>query len=246
MPQTASVIKTLKSALRSQGKTYMDVAEALNLSEPSIKRMFAEEHITLKRLDKICEMLDMEISELMLMMENSDDLISQLTEKQEQDIVSDIKLFLVAVCCLNRWSFNEICNTYDISEKSLKQYLKRLENLKILKLQSGNRIKVLVSRNFSWLSDGPIQRFFNQKIQNEFFDSKFDHQCEKLNVITGMISVSSNAMLQKRIERLANEFSDLEKEDAKLPIGKREGTTLVVAIRPWELKSFEDMRRQDT
>ncbi len=31
----------------------MNVAEVLNLSETSIKRMFAEEYITLKRLDKI-------------------------------------------------------------------------------------------------------------------------------------------------------------------------------------------------
>ena len=244
MPQTTSLIQTLKSVLRSQGKTYMDVAEALNLSEPSIKRMFAEEHITLKRLDKICSMLEMEISELILMMEEGADLITQLTELQEQDIVSDIKLFLIAVCCLNRWSFDDISSTYDISELNLRQYLKRLEKLNIVKLQSGNRIKVFVSRNFSWLPNGPIQQFFNQKIQNEFFEAKFDQQSEKLSVINGMLSTSSNAVLQKRIERLVSEFSDLEKEDARLPIAQREGTTLVVAMRPWELKSFEKIRRE--
>jgi len=60
-----------------------------------------------------------------------------------------------------------------------------------------------------------------------------------------MLSASSNAVLQKRIERLVSEFSDLEKEDARLPISQREGTTMVVAMRPWELKSFEKIRRNN-
>ena len=244
MAQTASLINTLKKTLKAQGKTYLDVAEALNLSEPSIKRMFAEEHVTLKRLDKICEMLNMELSELVLMMQENSNLISQLTYEQEQDLVSDMCLFLVAVSCLNRWSFQDIIDHYDFSQNSLRQYLKRLERLKFLQLLAGNRIKVLVSRNFAWLPNGPIQQFFNQQIQNEFFASSFDRDGEKLSVMTGMLSVSSNAVIQKRIERLISEFSDLDVEDAKLPIQKRHGTTLVVAMRPWELAAFEKKRRQ--
>ncbi len=246
MAQTASLINTLKKALRAQGKTYLDVADTLNLSEPSIKRMFAEEHMTLKRLDRICEMLNMELSELILMMQDNSNLISQLTHEQEQDLVSDLGLFLVAVSCLNRWSFKDILDTYDISEMTLRRYLKRLEKLKFLQLLAGDRIRVLVNRNFTWLPDGPIQRFFNQKIQNEFFASSFEQKGEKLSVITGMLSTSSNAIIQKRIERLISEFSDLETEDASLPISKRFGTTMVVAIRPWELEAFEKMRRQGT
>jgi len=246
MAQTSSLINTLKKALKAQGKTYLDVADALNLSEPSIKRMFADEHITLKRLDRICEMLDLELSELILMMQDNSDLISQLTKEQEQDLVSDIDLFLVAVSCLNRWSFSDIIDTYDFSEASMRQHLRRLEKLKFLQLLAGDRIRVLVSRNFAWLPDGPIQRFFNQKIQNEFFASSFEQQGEKLSVITAMLSPSSNAIVQQRIERLLGEFSDLEAEDARLPINKRFGTTMVVAIRPWELEAFEERRREDT
>ena len=205
--------------------------------------MFAQQHITLKRLDKICEMLDIEVTELVLMMQDNSNLISQLTEQQESDLVSDNCLFLVAVSCLNRWSFQDILKTYKFSEKNLRRYLKKLEQIKILNLLAGDRIKVLVARNFSWIPDGPIQRYFNQKIQNEFFASSFEQKGEKLNVITGMLSASSNAVLQNRIDRLANEFSDLENEDARLAIDKRFGTTLVVAIRPWELESFEALRR---
>jgi len=246
MAQTASLIITLKKALKAQGKTYLDVADTLNLSEPSIKRMFADEHFTLKRLDKICEMLNMELSELILMMQENSNQISQLTKEHEQDLVSDINLFLVAISCLNRWSYQDILDNYEFSETTLRQYLKRLEKLKFLQLLAGDRIRVLVSRNFAWLPDGPIQQFFNQKIRNEFFSSSFSQKGEKLSVITGMLSASSNAIIQKRIERLTSEFIDLEIEDASLPIEKRFGTTMVVAIRPWELEAFENMRKQGT
>ncbi len=242
MAQTSALIKALKAELKRNGYTYLDVAEALNLSEPSIKRMFAEEHITLQRLDKICELIGMELSDLALRVQDNN-LVSRLTVDQEEELVSDDKLLLVAICVLNRWDFEEIKTQYTFSAQALTQYLHRLSRLKLISFQK-NKIKILISRNFSWITNGPIQRFFHQKMQAEFFSSKFDAEGEKLNVINGMLSVNSNAVLQKRIDRLVNEFTDLDNEDAKLSNDKRFGTTMVVAIRPWELESFEKLRRE--
>jgi len=44
---------TLKKQLKAHGKTYADVAELLQLSEASVKRLFAEQSFTLKRLERI-------------------------------------------------------------------------------------------------------------------------------------------------------------------------------------------------
>ena len=67
MAQTKLIISTLKKTLKSHGKTYSDVAQHLELSEASVKRMFAQEAFSLNRLDAICTMMDMEITELMQM-----------------------------------------------------------------------------------------------------------------------------------------------------------------------------------
>ena len=53
MAQTALIIDTLKRALKLHGKTYADVAEYLQLSEASIKRMFAQHRFSLQRLDAL-------------------------------------------------------------------------------------------------------------------------------------------------------------------------------------------------
>jgi len=75
MAQTSQLIDTLKKLLKRQGKTYADVAERLELSEASVKRLFSEKNVSLTRLDSICSLLDIEISDLVREMQQ-DNLIS--------------------------------------------------------------------------------------------------------------------------------------------------------------------------
>ena len=49
MAQTTSIIKVLKRTLKAHEKRYSDVAEALNLSEASVKRLFSEEVFMFRR-----------------------------------------------------------------------------------------------------------------------------------------------------------------------------------------------------
>ena len=70
MPQISPLIKALKKQLKAHGYTYLDVASLLDLSEASVKRLFAEENFTLQRLESICHMVGIEISELVQLMES--------------------------------------------------------------------------------------------------------------------------------------------------------------------------------
>ena len=65
MSQTNSLLQALKKQLRAQGKTYVDVAQLLDLSEASVKRLFASQSFTLQRLEQLCDWLQIEFSELM-------------------------------------------------------------------------------------------------------------------------------------------------------------------------------------
>ena len=70
MSQTKPLIDTLKRELKKQRKTYRDVAEVLGLSETSVKRLFVDRSFSISRLDKVCEMLEIEISDLVNAMEH--------------------------------------------------------------------------------------------------------------------------------------------------------------------------------
>jgi DNA-binding Xre family transcriptional regulator len=62
MSQTNNLLLALKKQLRAQGKTYADVAQLLDLSEASVKRLFASQSFTLQRLEQLCDWLQIEFS----------------------------------------------------------------------------------------------------------------------------------------------------------------------------------------
>jgi transcriptional regulator with XRE-family HTH domain len=243
MAHTAALVEVLKRELKTRGVTYADLAKQLRLSEASVKRMFSRRDFTLKRLDAICRHAQIEFAELARAMVRDETLISHLTPEQEKEIVSDRKLFLVAVCALNHVTFDQIVEAYDISTTECVQLLARLDKLKFIELQPGNRIKLLVSRTFSWLPDGPIQRFFNNQAHNEFFRSRFNRPDEFMLVVNGMLSTTSSGDIVNRLKRITREFSDLHNEDSRLPLGERSAMTLLVAVRHWQLQAFAELRR---
>jgi len=243
MSQTRPLIDTLKLELRKQRITYKQVSEALDLSETSVKRLFSEEAFSIKRLDKVCELLHLDISDLVHLMEKNIDLTIQLTRDQEAELVSDVKLLLVALLLMNKLQFAEILGIYDISETEGIQLLARLDRMKIIELQPGNRVKLMISQSFKWIPDGPIQQYFENRVQLEFLDSSFTKPGEFRVFVSGMISRTANAEIIKKIEHLAQEMNDMNIESESLPLEQRFGTSLMMAIRPWEIQVFEELRR---
>lgn len=245
MAQTAQLIQVLKKALKAHGATYADVARHLKLSEASVKRMFSEQHFSLQRLDKVCQLIDMEISDLVqLYNEQSAGQLSQLSLEQEKEIVSDLALLLIAVSVLNRWSMEEIMEYYQFDELSCIRYLAKLDRLKMIDLLPKNRIRLRVAPNFKWREDGPIQRFFITKLQSDFFSSRFKQDNESLLVVNGMLSTSSTAVFKRKLAALAREFDELNNADAGLPFNERHGTTVVLALRPWNYGLFSKYRKE--
>ncbi len=112
MSQTRPLIDTLKKELRKQRITYKHVSEALGLSETSVKRLFSEEAFSIKRFEKVCELLHLDISDLVHLMERNIEMTSQFTQQQEQELVSDIKLLLIALLLMNKLTFKEIIGVY--------------------------------------------------------------------------------------------------------------------------------------
>jgi DNA-binding Xre family transcriptional regulator len=248
MAQTQQLIDALKRTLKAHGLTYSDVARHLRLSEANVKRLFSKRSFTLERLDQVCQMMAMEISDLVQEMNEraGATAITGLTLEQEAEIAGDIELLLVTVCVLNRWTMQEIIERFHLTGNQCIQHLAKLDRLRLIELLPKNRVKVLVARNFTWQENGPIQRFFHEKIEADFFSSRFSRQDERLIVVNGMLAESSNLVFQRKMEHLAREFDELNDDDAKLPLDERIGTTVVIAMRPWSYGLFDALRKPDT
>jgi len=239
MAQVAALVGTLKRVLKASAITYVQVGACLNRSESSIKRKFSRQDFSLSELDRICTLASTDIAELVKAMEQDQGRLQHLAADQETQIADDLGLLLVTVCVLNKWSFDEIIDFYVFDEHDLVQKLATLDRLRLIELLPGNRIKVLVAPNFGWLPNGPIETVFLRVIQKDFFATRFDADDHQLIVMNGMLSDTSNAELRRKLERVARDFDVLNQEDSRLPLDKRHGYTLLLALRDWRYSGLQ-------
>ncbi len=243
MSEITQLINTLKRELKRQGKTYRDVGTALDLSEPSVKRLFATGQFTLERLVEVCGLLGLSLAELAQEADQGQQRIHTLSDGQERELVSDMRLLLVAVCALNHWTMAQMLQAYRLSEAECVQLLLRLDRLGLIALLPGNRIRLNVARDFDWLRDGPIRRYFREQGLPEFIDSGFRTPGESLDFVHGMLTESARAKLELELRQLRARFALLHEESLAAPLPQRRGTGLLLALREWEPAAFSALRR---
>lgn len=89
------IIDTLRAHLKARDLTYKDLADGLELSEVSVKRLFTGADIGLDRLEQICQFLQIELSDLFKTSPKKRKLISRLTQAQEAEFAKNNKLLMV-------------------------------------------------------------------------------------------------------------------------------------------------------
>lgn len=242
MGQTAQLVNTLKKCLKAKGMTYRQVARATGLSEASVKRLFSEKSFSLKRLEEICNLIDLNFYDLAKLSANSESVPGLLTMEQEIALSENPKLLVYAYLLLNGREPAGIIMDYDISEAESLRFLLKLDELKIIELHPDNRVRLMVEKNATWRKDGPIARTYEKRVQREFMDAAFDKVDERLSFETGKLSAGSRSVMLKKIDRLMREYYELTEIDKALPQERSKNTGLMVAFRPWVFSLFDEYR----
>jgi len=246
MARSVRLLTVLKQQLKLQGLTYKKLAAELGLTESAIKQMFAADNMSLKRMDAICEILKLDISDLVSISEEQDNKIELLTAAQEAILVGDEKLLLVAYCVVNHWTFEDIIARYDLTEPECIKQLVKLDKMNLIELLPGNRIKALIAPNFAWQPNGPIEHFFRTEVQGAFFNDSFEEDgCIRL-VKNGDISMAARKQLVERLKTIGQVFDDTNREERKLKPDERKGTTMVLAVRNWQFQAFVALERPNS
>lgn len=243
MTEASQLISTIKKQLKSQGLTYRDVARALKLSEPSIKRLFASGRFTINRLVQVSNLLGYTLAELSKEALAAQPRLSTLTDKQEREIVSDPKLLIIAVCALNNWSLDEIEEIYKVGHAECIKYLLRLDKMRIIDFLPGNRIRINLARDFDWLPFGPIKQYFRGSELTDFLNSNFTYENETLAFVNGMFTEQAATQIMDELLRLRKKFTELHEDSVSAPLRKRRSISLLLALRRWEPTDFVKLRR---
>ena len=243
MSQLGEVCEILKSTLKQQGITYKTLALQLDMSEANVKRMFSLKQFSLARLEEICGVAGISLSDLFLLVENQKKKLIQLTAEQEQELIDDTKLFLVAACVRDGWRFDEMIHHYQIDQFECVQLMAKLDRLKIIQLLPNNQYKMLISQNFQWIPNGPLEKYMDKNGITKFMASSFVEENSVRFYIRGTYSQTSINIIERKLNQLKKEVALLNQEDALLPLENRQHFGLLLAMRPWEMSIFKALRR---
>lgn len=242
--EVMQLVSTLKRELKAQGKTYRDLARALEISEASVKRFFSRERFTVERLAEISAFLGYTLAEVCQRSSAALPEIATLSEEQESQLVSDPKLLLVAVCVLNRWEAKEIGRAYELTPAEILKRLIVLDRMSLIELLPGDRARRRVRRDFDWRPNGPIKRFFREQGLPDFLKHPFAADEESLDFAHGMLTSEARQQLQLEMRRLRRTLARLHEDSESRPLSEKQGVGLLLGTREWEPSSFRQLRRE--
>lgn len=244
MSSVTSIIEAIKRQLRAQGITYQALARQLKVSEPTVKRDLARGDFTLSRLQQICGILGVTIADLANEEPSRELRITQFTDEQERALTADPKLVLVTYLLVNRWSLDDIAESIELSENDLVVLLLQLDKIGIVNFRPPRGVRLLTARNFSWRKDGPVHKFFLERVVPEYFRMRFDGAGDEFFFVAGSLSQASRARFKSALNRITAEFEELARQDARLPVSERDGCTAILALRDWQFSEFTRFRRK--
>ena len=239
---TRELVEALKKALKTRGMTYAELAKALRVSTPTVKRQFSQRSFTLDRLEAILRVLEMDFLELARLSQNGVAGPAELTLEQETALARDARLFSVFWLICNEWRFDDITDEFKLGAPQITQYYARLEKLRLIDWRPGNRARLRVPKHYVWRLGGPLRKTYGLRVITEFMRSKFDAPHDGFHFEAQDLSSESVAVVKKRMARFAAELNELVEIDATVPAKKRVTLGVLLACRPWSISIVHALR----
>ncbi|HTQ77374.1 MAG TPA: helix-turn-helix transcriptional regulator [Burkholderiales bacterium] len=231
---TREIVETLKRVLKARGMTYAELARALRVSTPTVKRMFSEKSFTLERLEAILGVLETDLYEVAkLAREANGGGKGELSVEQETALAKDTRLFSIFWLVTNEWTFDEILAEFRVSAAQLTAYYARLARLRLIDWRPGNRTRLTVPKRYVWRRGGPLRKVYGARVINEFVRSRFDSPVDAFHFDAVELTHDSALVVKRRLERVAAEINALIEADAAAPAKKRVALGVLLAFRPW-------------
>lgn len=239
MSQIDSFLAVLKLALKEKNLTYRDIAKGLKLSESTIKRILTNKSISLKRLEDICRMADINIAELIKSVEAvSVDRVYVFSDLQEQAFAQNHRLLQFYFLLRDGKSAKQIQSEYEISDSESQKFLHLLDKLGLIELHVLDRVKLKVKGHFKFRQNGPIARDLFLQAKLGFLDYNFKPE-DYLRFSVIKASPSLIAKYKTKAEDLFFEIQDEAQFEAAHNVNGID-IGFLIAQRPWQY-SFREV-----
>jgi DNA-binding Xre family transcriptional regulator len=243
MEETRQLLEAMKRHLKVRGVTYASLARKINLSEASVKRIFADGSLTLRRLEQMCRSLDMRVSDLVRMAEHGESRTATPSMEQEKALAANPLLLSYFYLLLNGASEHEIRRDYEFEEKQIDRLRTVLIDLQLADELPRGGVKLRVGRQIVWRKDGPVRKAYERQVKSEFLRSEFSAGREFIGWQPAELTDASIEILKRKLRLLYRDFLEIAELDAGAAQPRR-STALLLAFRPWVFSVVAARRRR--
>ena len=236
------IFTTLQHHLEAQVNGIKHMSEQLQISEEALQHIFTTQDCSFKMLENMCQIAGYKLEELFVNMPKEPQFIEYLTQQNEIELLSNKKLFAVAVCATYLMSFKEILEKVRVHKVELKILLERLQSMGMVKLLPGNELKLTISKKFSWIPDGPIMNLIRREAVN-YFDYSFEDPMDLINTFNVLITPAAHEELKAKLIQIAKEYRIQMLREASLPAKDKIQVSFCIAARSWLPGSIQSMIR---
>ena len=212
---SAVIFEVLRNALRAKKKTYKDLAEYLNVSELTIKRMFKEQDCKISRLVAVCQFLQINLDELLAFSNRYSDHPQYLSEQVEQALAADRTTFGVLLLIISSLTTDDILRVTQLNNIELYKVLRKLEKLGIIQIQSDNQFIISTPLPIAWRRHGALTSAL-KRINLKYLAYCFDnHQVPEHHYYSTsrLMSADSSAAIKQKLDEVYRLFQQLATQD---------------------------------
>jgi len=221
------ITSALKSALKSRGMTYKQVADRLGVSEKTIKRLFKDKDCSLSRLNDICAAINLSIYDLLEFARHYNEPLTELTQEQQIYLQKHPYHFSFLFFLTMGHQVEEIQETYALTDISVFRYLRDLDKQGFVELGANNHIRLKVEGKLLMRLHGPLHDMIKQRNQ-EFLEHTVDNDGEGLSHFSSSFRFMSPqtfhelnedlAVISKKYRKLAYQNEMILPRDKLIPV----------------------------
>ncbi len=244
MSQIDQFLGALKRTLKSKNILYKDLAQALGLSESSIKRILASKSLSLTRLEEICKVTDISFAEVCRSANFEDG--SQnwtLTDEQEEALSENARLLHYYILLYDGKSPQKIEREYEISNADAKKFLFQLDHLNLIELHPRDRVKMKRQGSLRFRREGAVGKALFSQTKSQYLNHSFsgDQDFLRFNMLTVTKEVLNK--FKVKLGRLASEIQ----EEARFSNDSTEPQVnigIMIACRPWQYSYMDALKKK--
>lgn len=228
----------LRQICKAKGITYRDLGKSLKISEAGVKKMFQSQDCSISRLSQICGALGIPTGTIFNMAQNFPLPEIELSRSQSDFLAKNPHYFnFFQKLVFERLTVSEIAGAHGLSEKSVRRYLKKLEEMGLIEVHPKDRIKTTFSSPSRIRINGqPLNQLRKKNIFNFINNMHGERENQVLGTVHFKLSANTAKKFRSELLDVVSKYyvqSEIEQNMAKR--FELEPVNLVLAMAPHAL-----------